>query len=92
MRHKVHLSTASLGYFKVTHLTFAQISLASILTRRCRQRETSGWPNSQSVPFCLRRYLTEKQKALITAFAELDDEISGTVDGVDPNSTYNHFD
>eukprot|EP00112_Aurelia_sp_Birch-Aquarium-sp1_P022497 Seg636.2 transcript_id=Seg636.2/GoldUCD/mRNA.D3Y31 product="DnaJ subfamily A member 3 mitochondrial" protein_id=Seg636.2/GoldUCD/D3Y31 len=29
------------------------------------------------------KYLNEKQKALIAAFAELDDEISGTVNGVD---------
>ncbi|XP_065058168.1 dnaJ homolog subfamily A member 3, mitochondrial-like isoform X1 [Rhopilema esculentum] len=37
------------------------------------------------VKIYIPKYLTEKQKALITAFAELDDEISGTVDGVDPN-------
>ena len=34
------------------------------------------------------RYLNEKQKALIAAFAELDDEISGTVNGVDRSSKF----
>ncbi len=29
------------------------------------------------------RYISEKQKALIAAFAELDDDMSGTVNGVD---------
>ena len=29
------------------------------------------------------RYLTEKQKALITAYAELDDDIKGTVTGAE---------
>ena len=31
----------------------------------------------------LRRYLNEKQKALVLAYAELEDEVSGTVNGVD---------
>ena len=34
------------------------------------------------------RYINEKQKALIAAFTELDDELSGTVDGVDRSSKY----
>ncbi len=28
------------------------------------------------------RYLTEKQRALVTALAELDEDLQGTVDGV----------
>ena len=44
-------------------------------------------------PFCIAcfRYLNEKQKALIAAFAELDDEMTGTVNGVDRSSKYRTF-
>ena len=28
------------------------------------------------------RYLTEKQRALVTALAELDEDLQGTVDGI----------
>ena len=31
---------------------------------------------------CMYRYLTEKQRALVTALAELDEDLQGTVDGV----------
>ena len=34
------------------------------------------------VIFLPHRYLTEKQRALITAFAELEEDLQGTVNGV----------
>lgn len=36
---------------------------------------------------CMSRYLTSKQKELIQAFAELEDDVSGTVNGVDKNNS-----
>eukprot|EP00794_Sanderia_malayensis_P006778 gene6778-7541_t len=39
------------------------------------------------VKIYIPKYINEKQKALIAAFAELDDDISGTVDGVDRNGS-----
>ena len=35
------------------------------------------------------RYLTEKQRALVTALAELDEDLQGTVNGVSENSKTN---
>ena len=34
----------------------------------------------------LFRYLNDKQKALVLAFAELEDDVSGTVNGVDKST------
>ena len=35
---------------------------------------------------CISRYLTEKQRALVTALAELDEDLQGTVNGVSENN------
>lgn len=42
--------------------------------------------NSNNFINCISRYLTEKQRALVTALAELDEDLQGTVNGVSENN------